>query len=122
MKKRIAVGAVAALITAALAGQASGAPNATVTWKGKVGPGFTIGLTNSSGAKVTTAKAGTYKFVVSDLSDIHNFHLTGPGLNKVITTVAFKGTKTLTLTLKKGTYKYVCDPHASIMKGSFVIK
>jgi len=23
--------------------------------------------------------------------------------------------------LKKGTYKYVCDPHASVMKGSFKV-
>jgi plastocyanin len=122
MKKRITIGAMAALITAALAGQASGAPTTTITLKGKVGPSFTIGLTNSSGAKVTTAKPGTYKFVVQDLSNIHDFHLTGPGVNKVITTVAFKGTKTVTLTLKKGTYKYVCDPHASAMKGSFVVK
>jgi plastocyanin len=38
------------------------------------------------------------------------------------TSVAGKGTKTWTVTLKKGTYKYVCDPHKSFMKGSFTVK
>jgi plastocyanin len=36
-----------------------------------------------------------------------------------LTTVAFKGTKTWTVTLRKGTYRYVCDPHKTFMKGSF---
>jgi plastocyanin len=25
------------------------------------------------------------------------------------------------VTLRKGTYKYVCDPHATFMKGSFTV-
>ena len=48
------------------------------------------------------------------------FHLTGPGLNKS-TSVSAKGTSTWKVTLKPGTYKYVCDPHASFMKGSFKV-
>jgi plastocyanin len=31
------------------------------------------------------------------------------------------GTTIWKLTLKKGTYKYVCDPHASFMHGSFTV-
>jgi plastocyanin len=31
------------------------------------------------------------------------------------------GTKTWTVTLKAGKYTYVCDPHASFMKGSFTV-
>ena len=120
MKKRITAGAVAALVAAALASQASAAPNATAL-TGKVGPGFTITLASSSGKKVTSLKAGSYKITVQDKSDIHDFHLTGPGVNKVITSVAFTGNKTVTLTLKKGTYKYVCDPHAAAMKGTFKV-
>ena len=38
------------------------------------------------------------------------------------TSVGGKGTKTFTVTLKKGTYTYVCDPHKSFMKGSFKIR
>jgi plastocyanin len=88
---------------------------ATPTFTGTVGPGFTITL-----AKKPT-KAGTIKLVVNDKSSIHNFHLTGPGVN-VKTSVSGTGTKTFTVTLKKGTYKFMCDPHASTMKGSFTIK
>jgi plastocyanin len=57
---------------------------------------------------------------VDDKSSIHNFHLTGPGVN-VKTSVSTTGTKTFSITLKKGTYKFVCDPHSSVMKGSFKV-
>jgi plastocyanin len=83
-----------------------------------VGPGFSISLT-SGGKKVTRLKAGRYRITVRDRSPMHNFHLTGPGLNKK-TAVAFHGTVTWTVTLKKGkTYRYICDPHKTTMKGSF---
>ena len=85
---------------------------------GSVGPGFTISLT-SGGKRVTSLKAGTYRFDVSDRSPIHDFHLSGPGVNKVITAVSFQGRRSVTIKLKRGTYRYVCDPHASFMKGSF---
>ena len=87
---------------------------------GTVGPGYTISL-KKAGVKVRTLKAGRYTVTVTDKSNIHNFHLKGPGVSKVITGTAFKGTKSVTVTLKKGTYTYVCDPHATIpsMKGTF---
>ena len=87
---------------------------ATPTYKGTVGPGFTISM-----AKKPT-KAGKTKLTVSDKSDFHNFHLRGPGVD-VKTSVAFVGTKTFTVTLKNGTYRFVCDPHATSMKGSFKV-
>jgi plastocyanin len=40
----------------------------------------------------------------------------------VKTGVATMGTKTFTIKLVKGKYTFVCDPHASFMKGSFTIK
>ena len=86
---------------------------------GTVGPGFTITLTKG-GAKVKTLKAGKYMLVVRDKSNIHDFHLTGPGVNKT-TSVGGTGSQTWKVTLKKGTYKYVCDPHKSVMKGSFTV-
>jgi plastocyanin len=97
----------------------SSASAATPTLNATDGPGFTISL-KKGGKKVTSLKAGKYKIVVKDLSDLHNFHLTGPGVNKK-TGVGPKGTFTWTVTLKKGTYKYICDPHATIMKGSFKV-
>jgi plastocyanin len=98
-------------------GSASAAPK---TVNGSVGPGFKISL-KLNGKKVTKLKAVSYKFKVSDKADIHNFHLIGPGVNKRITTVGFKGTKTVTIKLSKGTYKYQCDPHKDQMKGSFKV-
>jgi plastocyanin len=110
--------ALVALVAAALTVVAS-ASAATPTLNGVDGPGFTITL-KKAGIKVKTLKAGKYKIVIKDLSNIHNFHLTGPGVNKK-TGVGAKGTFTWTVTLKKGTYKYVCDPHLTTMKGSFKV-
>jgi plastocyanin len=110
--------ALVALVAAALVVVAS-ASAATPTLNGADGPGFTITL-KKAGKKVTSVKAGKYKIVIKDMSNIHNFHLTGPGVNKK-TGVGAKGTFTWTVTLKKGTYKYVCDPHLTTMKGSFKV-
>lgn len=111
--KFVALAAIIAAIAAPNALAAGG------TLLGTVGPGFTITL-KSGLHSVTKLKAGTYTITVKDQSNIHNFHLTGPGVNKA-TSVSGKGTTTWKVTLKKGTYRYVCDPHASIMKGSFAV-
>jgi plastocyanin len=110
--------AFVALVAAALVVVAS-ASAATPTLNATDGPGFTITLKKGK-TKVTSLKAGKYKIVVKDLSKLHNFHLKGPGVDKK-TGVGPKGTFTWTVTLKKGTYKYLCDPHAAIMKGSFKV-
>ena len=73
------------------------------------------------GKKVTTLKAGQYTVVVRDTATDHNFHLSGPGVNRR-TTVGGTGTSRWNVTLKKGTYKYVCDAHSAFMKGSFIVK
>ena len=110
--------ATAVAATACLA-LAAAAQASTPTLKGEVGPGFTITLTQG-GKKVTKLKAGSYTIKIADKSNIHNFHLTGPGVNKK-TSVGGTGSTTWTVKLKSGTYKFVCDPHASIMKGSFKV-
>ncbi len=83
---------------------------------GTVGPGFTISL-KKNGVAVKTLRAGTYRIVVSDKASIHNFVLEGPGVERDITTVPFVGTKTVTVKLRKGKYKYYCRPHESGMFG-----
>jgi plastocyanin len=110
--------AIVTLLGAALVIVAS-ASAAVPTLKGTDGPGFTITLKKGT-TKVTKLKSGKYKIVIRDLSNLHNFHLTGPGVNKK-TGVTAKGTFTWTVTLKKGNYKFICDPHAAIMKGSFKV-
>jgi plastocyanin len=112
------LGAVAA---AALAVTGIGSTATAKTVKGTVGPGFTIGL-SLNGKKVTKLKAGTpYRFAISDRSSSHDFHLIGPGINRVLTSVGFAGAKSYTLTLKKGSYRFQCDPHASFMHGAFKV-
>lgn len=98
---------------------AAGAASSTVPPKliGTVGPGFTISL-KQNGKLVKILKARRYTFVISDKASIHDFHLRGPGLSRVITSVGFTGTKTVTIALERGTYNYRCDVHPS-MHGSF---
>jgi plastocyanin len=112
--------AALAVASLALAAPAVAKPAATPL-AGTVGPGFSITLAKA-GKKVTSLKAGSYAITVSDKASIHDFHLLGPGVNKVITTVPFVGKKSVTVTLKKGTYTYQCDPHAaSGMKATFKV-
>jgi plastocyanin len=85
---------------------------------GEVGPGYSIEV-KKAGKDLKTIKAGTYRIKVEDKASIHNFHLSGPGLNKK-TGIGFKGDTTWTIKLKPGRYTYKCDPHAAMgMKGSF---
>ncbi len=120
MSRTIRAVLAATVAAATLVAIATAAPAAKVV-NGTVGPGFTISLT-MDGKKVTKLKAGTpYRFAIDDRSGAHDFHLSGPGLNRVLTGVGYTGKKSVTLTLKKGTYKFVCDPHSSAMKGSFQV-
>jgi len=115
--KRISM--LATLVTA-VAILAANAAAATPKLTASVSDPLNISLKQGT-KKVTSLKAGKYVIVVKDTAADHNFHLTGPGVNKT-TSVAGKATSTWTVTLKKGTYKYVCDPHKSFMKGSFTVK
>lgn len=119
MNRRSQSVAAVAVATAALAlpNTALAAPKLFA----KVGPGFDISLRTATGAKVTRLKAGTYTIVVTDRSgdDMHNFHLRGPGVNRA-TGVPFVGRRVWTVTFRRGaTYRFVCDPHALAMHGSF---
>lgn len=109
--KRIAAAVVVPLAVLAVAIPATAAT--PPTYKGTVGPGFTISMATKP------KKAGKIKLVIADKSGIHNFRLKGSGVN-VATSVSASGSKSFTVTLKKGTtYTFVCDPHSSSMRGSF---
>jgi len=85
---------------------------------GTVGPGFGISLKDSTGVAVKHLDPGTYTLLVHDLSEEHNFHLSGPGVD-VATDVVFTGDQTFTITVANGTYNFVCDVHAAVMHGLF---
>ncbi len=104
------------------AGCGGGSESSTVgevgsgTLTGSVGPGFEISMDQ------TTAAAGAYELIVNDQSDQHNFHLTGPGDVDVATEVGSIGEEPFSVTLEPGTYTFVCDPHATSMKGTLTVE
>lgn len=88
---------------------------ASGTLQGEVGPGFDISMAQSEVAP------GTYELSVEDKASIHNFHLTGPGVD-VATDVSGTGPSTFTVTLQAGTYTFVCDPHSGNMNGTLTVQ
>ena len=93
-------------------------PEAGAVLNASVGPGFDISLTTEDGEPVESLAAGSYTISTDDQSDIHNFHLTGEGVD-VTTGVSESGTDSFDVTVTEGTYTFVCDPHAGSMNGSF---
>ena len=73
--RRITLSAVAIVSGLAVAAPTFAATDAN-RLTGTDGPGSTITMSKK------TVKSGTYKIVIRDRSSIHNFHLTGPGVNK----------------------------------------
>jgi hypothetical protein len=126
MSRTSKVSTVAAVMASAIAVVAAvfssvpgGANAATPKLVATVGPGYTITLRTSAGAPARSVKAGVYAIIVRDRSDEHNYHLTGRGVNKS-TSVDWVGTKTWRTRIVRGkTYRFVCDPHAEMMRGSF---
>jgi plastocyanin len=116
-KRMLAAAALAAFATGVFGAGAAGAAGGKLV--AEVADPVKISLTQG-GKKVTKLKAGAYTIVVEDLASDHNFRLSGPGLNKT-SSVKGKGTFTWKVTLEKGKYTYVCDPHKSFMKGSFTV-
>jgi plastocyanin len=122
MKRTALFTAAAALATSlAVAVPSMAGSSAATPLAGADGPGFTITL-KKGGNAVKTLPHGSYVITVKDASASHNFHIFGPGVAKVVTSVSFVGTKKVAVTLQKGTYTFQCDPHAkSGMKGTFKV-
>ena len=114
--RRLLLMTVLAAAAISLPAAATGSP--TVTLTGVVGPGFNISLKNADGTNVTHLDAGAYTVSISDQSDLHNFHLFGPGVEQM-TTVEGIETASWDIQVTDGTYKFLCDAHPTQMKGSF---
>jgi plastocyanin len=125
MLRRIAVAtALVAAFSLVIAVVGYGRASSTPTLSGTVGPGFTISL-KMNGKAVKSLKAGSYKFVVADKATIHGFTIeqeSGGKFEKALTAVPFTGTKTVTVKLKAGKWKFYCPPHESSMFGFFTVK
>lgn len=102
---------------------ASGPPQHPSALVGTVGKNdaFTISLTDDTGAAITNLAAGSYKLTVHDDSGIHNFHITGSGVDDK-TDITKAEVKTFTINVTPGTYTFLCDSHPTQMKGSFTVK
>jgi plastocyanin len=113
---------VAALAAAALLGATEGSAVRAQNVKlvATVGPTFTIFVEDALGNRVRNVEPGTYDIEVRDLSEEHNFHLVGTGVDR-LTPVGAAVTETWTVTLTDGTYRFFCDPHATTMRGSFTV-
>jgi hypothetical protein len=81
---------------------------------------FSISLQDASGRAVTSLDPGTYDIEVHDLSEEHNFHLTGPGVDQA-TDVASVQDAVWTVTFVNGTYRFQCDAHSSTMRGRVTV-
>jgi plastocyanin len=113
-----ALAVAAAVLLGAADGSAVRAQNVKLV--ATVGPTFTIFIEDALGNRVRNVEPGTYDLEVRDLSDEHNFHLVGPGVDR-LTPVGTTITETWTVTLTDGTYRFNCDPHATTMRGSFTV-
>jgi plastocyanin len=71
------------------------------------------------GTRVKSVAQGKFKVTVSDTSKTQNFHLRGPGVNK-LTGIKARSTATWTLRLKQGKYTYRSDKSRKL-RGSFTV-
>ena len=124
-KKSLLALAILAAVALTATGTALSRTSSTPTLKGVVGPGYSIKLTKG-GKKIGSLKAGTYKFVISDRSTYHNFTVerekpSKPKLEKHLTGTGFTGTKTVSMTLKPGSWSFYCSNHEAQMHGDFKV-
>jgi hypothetical protein len=112
--RRIGLLTVAALVFLPSAGLAD-----TPTLVGTVGPGFSISLADPAGQPVKNVDPGAYTVQVHDESELHSFHLVGPGVDQA-TEVETEGDFNWPVTLSDGGYRYFCDVHPSL-NGSFTV-
>jgi plastocyanin len=99
---------------------ATAAAAETPALRGVTGPDFTITLADASGKPVTHLDAGSYAVHVDDLSDFHNFHLVGSGVDER-TSVVDTGSVDWAVKLVDGTYTFLCDVHPTSMKKTFTV-
>jgi hypothetical protein len=122
MRRALAAAAALSLLAAAAALYAPGrAGGENTKLFATVGPSFSIILRDAAGNRLTQLDPGTYDIVVEDLSEEHNFHLFGPGVDRFTSVDEANTTQTWTVTFVEGRYRYLCDPHSGLMFGNFTV-
>jgi plastocyanin len=120
MRRTVTAVSIVLGLALGLSGAATGSRAAEPKLFGVVGPDASISFKDEQGNRVTHLEPGAYEVQVKDLSDEHDFHLDGPGVDQR-TDVSFVGEVTWQVTFKDGNYKYYCDPHFTFMKGTFTV-
>ena len=95
-------------------------PPPAIRLNATVGPGATISLRAVAGTWPRKLKAGSYVITVRDRTKLHNFHLSGAGVNRK-TGVAQVATVVWRLTLKRGTLVFYSDRSATKLRGLVVV-
>ena len=123
MQKVLILLFAAVVVGAVLVAGASASRSATPMLTGTDGPGFTISL-KMNGKAVKTLKAGTYKLVIHDKASHPRLVARRSARLREghQSPCPFMGTKTMTLKLKAGGYKFYCPPARAEMFGRFKVK
>lgn len=114
MPRTLLITALAA-VAISLPAAATGSPPTNLV--GVVGPAFNITLKNPDGTNVRHLDAGAYTVGIDDRSIVHNFHLSGPGVDQQ-TVVENIETASWNIQITDGTYTFRCDAHGT-MRGTF---
>lgn len=122
MRRLVVIPVVGAAALLVIAGSSAAPAKDDFQLKGEVYGNslFKIEMKNQANRKLTSVKAGRYRIKIEDKASIHNFRLRGPGVNRA-TSVPARAETIWTVTLTRGTYRFLCDPHATTMRGSFKV-
>jgi plastocyanin len=119
MPSRVRIALIAAAALAALASPATALAQERLIATVGTNDTQVITLTHANGSPVADIPAGTYTIEVRDRSEQHNFHLSGPGVDRR-TTVEGTGTDTWIVTLRdQSVYTFVCETHPATMRDTF---
>jgi plastocyanin len=116
---RVLLAATLAAVAVGILGARADADAEATKLVGTVDSSATISLKHEDASPVSTIPPGSYDMEVTDSTSFHNFHLTGPGVNRS-TTIDETTTVRWALSLGQGSYEYHCDAHAG-MNGTFTV-
>jgi plastocyanin len=119
MKRRTRISLLSAAVVAALASPAAALAQDKLIGTVGTSDARVITLTLENGTPVRDIPAGTYTVEVRDRSRLHNFRLSGPGVERR-TDIADTGTVTWTVTFRdESIYEYLSESHPDEMYNTF---
>jgi plastocyanin len=119
MNKRTRISLLSAVAVAALASPAAALAQERLIGTVGTNDARVITLTQANGDPVRDIPAGTYVVEVRDRSRLHNFRLSGPGVERR-TDIVDTGTVMWTVTFRdESTYEYMSESHPDEMYNTF---